>query len=149
LGRIRGSIQKVSYEIILFTIVFIPLLFFKSFSFNYFVKKGNYISTVNILLLILFIFIFLCETKRAPFDFSEGERELVSGFKTEFSALSFIFLQLAEYGNILFVCYFIYIRLIGISNIFIPLRICVLSCFILVPRGALPRFRYDLLMKLR
>jgi NADH:ubiquinone oxidoreductase subunit H len=43
----------------------------------------------------------VAETNRAPFDFAEGESELVSGFNIEFSAFEFACLFLAEYGNIL------------------------------------------------
>jgi NADH-ubiquinone oxidoreductase chain 1 len=41
------------------------------------------------------------ETQRAPFDLREGERELVSGYNTEYGSLLFVFLFLSEYGNIL------------------------------------------------
>merc|ERR1719290_558279 len=45
----------------------------------------------------------LAETNRSPFDFSEGESELVSGFNTEYSSVPFILIFLSEYMSILFI----------------------------------------------
>lgn len=54
------------------------------------------------IILIIWVIAIICDTKRAPFDFAEGERELVSGFKVEYGSFPFALLFLAEYGMILF-----------------------------------------------
>lgn len=152
LGIIRFISQIISYEVRII-IIMINLIFLIN-SFN---LMDFYIYQINIkfffflfFLFILLIIRFLAEMNRSPFDFSEGESELVSGFNIEFRRISFIFIFIAEYIRIIFIG-------ILISEIFFGLIFCkfYLNIFILLfiflviwLRGFLPRFRYDKLIYL-
>jgi NADH:ubiquinone oxidoreductase subunit H len=95
-GGIRSSSQRVSFEIV-FSFYFICFMFFvKSFELFFFFFFSKFF------LFFCFVFMVLAELNRAPFDFSEGERELVRGFNTEFSSVTFVLLFLGEYGLLLF-----------------------------------------------
>lgn len=52
---------------------------------------------------LCFLSSLIAETNRTPFDFAEGERELVSGFNTEYRSGGFALIFLAEYSIILFI----------------------------------------------
>lgn len=83
----------------------------------------------------------VAECNRAPFDFREGERELISGFNVEFGRNWFVFIFLREYGIILF---FSFLSGVLLSPIFI---LFVLGGILLI-RRVFPRFRYDKLIRL-
>ncbi len=93
-----------------------------------------------------FLFGVLVESQRAPFDFSEGESELVSGFNTEFASVLFSFIFLSEYGLIMFsggVLAFIFINHLG--GLTVLLGWGLLIGFIILIRGVSPRLRFDIL----
>ena len=104
LGSTRCIAQVISYEVV-FTVLtlcftlFLGLKFFEPSVF-WFVIFLPHLS------LSLYV-ICLAETNRSPFDFAEGESELVSGYNVEFSGSGFVVLFLAEYLSILFISTFV------------------------------------------
>merc|ERR1712212_105444 len=102
LGGIRSIAQCVSYEVCLSLI----LLCFCLFSgFVLFSPSGWVFFLVFLHLALLLFVILLAETNRSPFDFAEGESELVSGFNVEYSGSGFVILFLSEYLRILFMSF--------------------------------------------
>lgn len=96
----------------------------------------------------------IAETHRAPFDFAEGESELVSGFNVEYGAVGFALLFMAEYGNILFISFLCGVIFFGggFMYLFMGISICVvvglLRFLFIWVRASYPRYRYDLLIYL-
>jgi len=144
-GSIRGAAQKVSYEISLILLILIPCCFEMTLNLNLFSKNSKKYFLLVFPLLLIWIIKCVAELKRAPFDFAEGESELVSGFNTEYSALQFAFFFLGEYGMILFLG-FLTALLFFCRNWFSIISIGLIFTFgFVVIRASFPRFRYDLL----
>lgn len=78
------------------------LLLLGGTSFNFFVYFGKVWLLILVPpLFLVWVVTVLAETNRSPFDFAEGESELVSGFNVEYAAGPFAFIFMAEYRNIL------------------------------------------------
>lgn len=90
----------------------------------------------------------MAETNRSPFDFAEGESELVSGFNLEFSGPGFVILFLSEYLSILFMSFIVALVSCDGTLVCILLLGCFFSFTFVWVRGTLPRLRYDQLMYL-
>lgn len=95
IGGWRRLRQAISYEVILAFIVLALFLL------NSTLRKSTYFFFPILFFSLLWLVVILTETQRAPFDLTEGERELVSGFNTEYRGTLFTFLFLGEYGRIL------------------------------------------------
>lgn len=106
LGRLRGGAQIVSYEISLLTLIFFPCITSKRFNIGLIKRSFSYKWLVFFIVFFFWLISIVAETNRSPFDFAEGERELVSGFNTEYRAMAFALLFLGEYGKIIFVRFF-------------------------------------------
>lgn len=89
----------------------------------------------------------MAECNRAPFDFAEGESELVSGFNVEYGRVEFALIFIREYGIIIFFSLITNFIFFSKSEkiVFIYLRFFFIIR-ILILRSVYPRFRYDKLM---
>lgn len=86
----------------------------------------------------------LAERNRSPFDFSEGESELVSGFNTEYGGGLFTLIFIGEYSSILFFSFLTgFIMGVGVGLVLIRF---LMSLIYLWVRGSFPRLRYDFLI---
>uniref|UniRef100_A0AC34QBV0 NADH-ubiquinone oxidoreductase chain 1 n=1 Tax=Panagrolaimus sp. JU765 TaxID=591449 RepID=A0AC34QBV0_9BILA len=136
IGSIRARNQRISFEISISLYIFCIFFYLRKFSLAPFFNFGL------IFLIIPFILMILAELNRAPFDFSEGERELVRGFNIEYSRVAFVLLFLREYGALIF------FRII-FSTFFFDLRfifVFLIFSILIFIRRSYPRYRYDFLI---
>lgn len=146
IGRIRTVSQLISYEASLYLCFFFIVFFYSSFDiFGFKQEVLNWIFFSTPVCLYLWVPSVLAELNRTPYDFSEGERELVRGFNTEFGSSSFTLIFLAEYSNIIFFC--VLTSFLFFSP-FAVLFFFLLFFFIIWIRSVLPRFRFDKLINL-
>lgn len=146
IGRIRTVSQLISYEAVLYLCLFFVILFLGSFDFKEFLFfPPSLFFIISFPCFYIWLPTLLAELNRTPYDFSEGESELVRGFNTEFGSVCFTLIFLGEYGIIVFFC------ALSSSIFFSSLRFlfCLIFFFSLVwIRSVLPRFRFDKLMLL-
>lgn len=144
IGSIRSATQAISYESMIIITFLIYCLLGGSF------RIDNISDLIGLfmfspLLLMIWLFSILAEIGRTPYDFSEGESELVRGFNTEFGSKNFSYIFLSEYSNIIF---------FGVLTSFIfffygsIIYTIVLIFFVIWIRSVLPRSRFDFLMML-
>nr|ARO74693.1 NADH dehydrogenase subunit 1 [Mexistrophia reticulata] len=146
LGAYRAGAQTISYEVTLVFIVLLPTMLCLSYNLRDMLGSSMMLFMIPMSLGIWFV-ISLAETNRAPFDFAEGESELVSGFNTEYHSVLFSLMFLAEYASILFMSMMAAVLFWAPSNtLFFVSFILLMSSAFLLSRGVFPRFRYDLLM---
>nr|YP_002727922.1 NADH dehydrogenase subunit 1 [Geocoris pallidipennis]ABZ02020.1 NADH dehydrogenase subunit 1 [Geocoris pallidipennis] len=152
LGGLRAVAQTISYEVSMALIMMCLFIFIYSFNFIYFnlYQSMTYFLFMSLPLFFCWLSSCLAETNRSPFDFAEGESELVSGFNVEYSGAGFAFIFLSEYMNIIFMSVLSVIMFLGCDLLspFFFIKIVFLVFWFIWVRGTLPRFRYDKLMSL-
>nr|AMW68096.1 NADH dehydrogenase subunit 1 [Mucroberotha vesicaria] len=152
LGGLRAVAQTISYEVSMALLLLSFIILIGSFSlvdFEFYQSKIWFIM-LSFPLMLAWLSSSLAETNRTPFDFAEGESELVSGFNVEYSSGGFALIFLAEYASILFMSMLFSVMFLG-SNLFsfmFFLKLVFISFVFIWVRGTLPRYRYDKLMYL-
>lgn len=161
-GAIRAASQMISYEVCLGIIMLSVIICVGELNLIKIVTAQENCWFVFPLfpVAIMFFVSILAETNRAPFDHAEGESELVSGFNTEYSGMSFALFFLAEYSHIIFMSLLFSLLFFGgwlpftsLLN-FIPpyINLAIKTTFFIFSfvwvRASFPRMRYDALMQL-
>nr|YP_010999254.1 NADH dehydrogenase subunit 1 [Rheocricotopus emeiensis]WPM93100.1 NADH dehydrogenase subunit 1 [Rheocricotopus emeiensis] len=150
LGGLRAVAQTISYEVSLALILLSMIFLIGSYNFFdfYYFQQNIWFLFLCFPLMLTWFCSSLAETNRTPFDFAEGESELVSGFNVEYSSGGFALIFLAEYSSILFMSMLFSMIFLGgdINNLLFFLKLSFISFMFIWVRGTLPRFRYDKLM---
>lgn len=152
LGGLRAVAQTISYEVRLALILLSRIILIMDFRIIGFNKYQELVWFIFLILPLRLCWIssILAETNRTPFDFAEGERELVSGFNIEYRRGGFALIFLAEYSIILFIrILFVLIYLGGYRlRLLFYIKLTFISFLFIWVRGTLPRYRYDKLINL-
>nr|BAC23255.1 NADH dehydrogenase subunit 1 [Bregmaceros nectabanus] len=157
-GALRAVAQTISYEVSLGLILLSIIIFSGGFTLQNFhvTQEAIYLFIPAWPIAIMWYVSTLAETNRAPFDLTEGESELVSGFNVEYAGGPFALFFLAEYANILMMNTISAILFLNstlasfpeMTSLTLMIKATLLSLAFLWVRGSYPRFRYDQLMHL-
>jgi NADH-quinone oxidoreductase subunit H len=169
LGGLRSSAQMISYELSYGLALASVLILANSLSLTAIVdaQKGTWFGFIprwNVFFLpagfiafLIYLTAGIAETNRAPFDFPEAEQELVAGYHTEYSSMSFAMFFLAEYINMVTVSAVATDLFLGgwhgpflpesLGWIWFLIKVAAILFFYIWMRWTLPRYRYDQLMR--
>ncbi|HYJ30992.1 MAG TPA: NADH-quinone oxidoreductase subunit NuoH [Allosphingosinicella sp.] len=170
-SALRAAAQMVSYEVSVGFVLIPVILWADSFNLTQIIlAQKSHVWIINgfgfnpllFPMAVIFFISSMAETARAPFDLTEAESELVAGYQTEYSSMSFALFWLGEYGNVLLMC--------GLNALLFwggwlppidwaPLYVVpgiiwffvkIFAFFFIFSwvRATVPRFRYDQLMRL-
>ena len=113
-SALRAAAQMVSYEVSIGFVLIPVVLWAGTFSLSGIIaaQQGHVFGLLNgfgfnpllFPLAVIFLISAMAETARTPFDLTEAESELVAGYQTEYSSMSFALFWLGEYGNVLLMC---------------------------------------------
>nr|YP_009164626.1 NADH dehydrogenase subunit 1 [Amazona ochrocephala]YP_009338005.1 NADH dehydrogenase subunit 1 [Amazona aestiva]AJG35597.1 NADH dehydrogenase subunit 1 [Amazona ochrocephala]AMR57197.1 NADH dehydrogenase subunit 1 [Amazona aestiva] len=159
IGALRAVSQTISYEVTLAIILLSMIMLIGNYTMTTLTisQEPLYLMFSSWPLAMMWYISTLAETNRSPFDLTEGESELVSGFNVEYSAGPFTLFFLAEYANIMLMNTLTALLFLNPSTLnpppeLFPLilatKTLLLSSSFLWVRASYPRFRYDQLMHL-
>jgi len=150
IGSYRSTAQTISYEITILIILLPRLIMMLTIN-----RQKVSISLMPTIILnisamvLIWLITILAETNRTPFDLTEGESELVSGYNTEYSGGQFSMIFISEYRIIIFISILTYFLFIGLSNNSYQLIIItIIMVFFVWSRISFPRIRYDMLIRI-
>ena len=171
-SAIRAAAQMVSYEVSIGFILITVVLWSGTFNMSGIVEsqRGHIFGFINAFgfnplmfpMAVMFLISSLAETARAPFDLTEAESELVAGYQTEYSSMSFALYWLGEYANVILMCGlnailfwggylppFEWAPLYMVPGIFWFFGKLLFFFFVFSwIKATVPRYRYDQLMRL-
>nr|YP_010310519.1 NADH dehydrogenase subunit 1 [Acromitus flagellatus]UMY76054.1 NADH dehydrogenase subunit 1 [Acromitus flagellatus] len=157
-GSLRAAAQMISYEVSMGLIIISTIICVGSLDLakiSWFQVNSSWLLLPLLPCAIMFLISLVAETNRAPFDLTEGESELVSGYNVEYSSMSFALLFLAEYANIIFMSALFSLMFLGgweilgiNTNFMLAIKTSFIVMFFIWIRASYPRIRYDQLMAL-
>nr|YP_006234398.1 NADH dehydrogenase subunit 1 [Bothriocroton concolor]AET63046.1 NADH dehydrogenase subunit 1 [Bothriocroton concolor] len=147
IGSYRGFAQVISYEVSMAMMLISLSIMWQSFNIKDMIMiQNNFMMIMSFsFLFLIWVIICLAETNRTPFDLSEGESELVSGFNIEYGSWLFAIIFISEYGMIMalsILTNYLFFGLYLKMNLFLFL---IMMIMVLI-RGTYVRYRYDKLM---
>lgn len=164
LGALRSAAQMVSYEVSIGFVMVSVLLPVGSLNLSDIVKAQStvWFCIPMLPMFVVFFISALAETNRAPFDLPEAEAELVSGYNSEYSAMTFALFFLGEYINMILMSGMTTVLFLGgwlppvdiapfnmvPGVIWFALKTALILFVFLWVRATFPRYRYDQLMRL-
>lgn len=163
-GAIRAAAQMISYEVSMGLIIISVIICVGELNLTSIVLAQKEIWFIIPLFpaFLMFFVSALAETNRTPFDLTEGESELVSGYNVEYSAMNFALFFLAEYSHIILMSLITTLLFLGgwlppmdifplnlIPNVlWLGLKTALIMFGFIWVRATFPRMRYDALMAL-
>nr|YP_010610927.1 NADH dehydrogenase subunit 1 [Anatkina vespertinula]WAP91761.1 NADH dehydrogenase subunit 1 [Anatkina vespertinula] len=152
LGCLRSVSQAISYEVSFSLVLLCYFLLACSYNLTemYKMQMNCWFILISMPMFFCWFSCCLAETNRPPFDFSEGESELVSGFNVEYGSGGFAMLFISEYSSIIFMCFMTNTIFLGgdFFSFYFFLKLIILCYIFIWIRCSLPRYRYDKLMYL-
>ncbi|NKB45045.1 MAG: NADH-quinone oxidoreductase subunit NuoH [Alphaproteobacteria bacterium] len=171
LGAMRSAAQMVSYEVSIGFIMITVLMTADTLNLSALVEAQaeplfgflpGWYFIPHLPMFVVFFISVLAETNRHPFDLPEAESELVAGFMTEYSSMSFALFFLGEYANMIMMSGMVSILFLGgwlppydvapwnliPGVVWFAAKIAFCLFIFIWVRATFPRYRYDQLMRL-